>query len=92
MEYKVGDKVIISEGLREHPERNSQGEMDHWIGEVMTVRKTETNPFHNCTIYRTEEDIDERSGRGWVWFEDMIEGLAGDLIEVNKDDLLNFLG
>lgn len=59
--YKVGDKVRIVDHL---------GEMDKWLGKVMTIREC------YLTSYRMKEDYGEYNGYGWCWYEDMIAGLA----------------
>lgn len=70
MKYKAGDKVRIVEkktGLR----WNMYGEMDKWLGKVMTIRKV-----CSAHYYKMEEDAREHNGDGWYWFPCMIEGLA----------------
>lgn len=50
---------------------NPHGKMDHWLGEIMTVR------FVNEHYARMEEDGDEREG-GWFWYPHMIERIEED--------------
>ena len=65
--YKVGDKVrIVSKRTFR---MNNFGEMDKWLGKVMTIRRV--GPF-----YRMEEDFGENYGCGWRWDDSMIAGLA----------------
>lgn len=68
--YKVGDKVRIV-GYRTFL-MNSFGEMDKWLGKVMTVRGIERG-VHG---YWMVEDCGENKGRGWLWVDSMIAGLA----------------
>lgn len=60
--YKVGDKVRIVADLN-----------GDWLGKVMTIRSVEGHE-----MYRMEEDKHERQGRGWLWAEDMFEGLISN--------------
>jgi len=66
--YKVGDKVRIV-GYRTD-NMNHFGEMDKWLGKVMTIRRL------FLSGYRMEEDCGENYGRGWYWVDSMISGLA----------------
>ena len=68
--YKVGDKVRIVGYRTFH--MNSFGEMDKWMGKVMTVRGIERG-LHG---YWMVEDCGENKGRGWLWVDSMIAGLA----------------
>lgn len=68
--YKVGDKVRIVGYRTFH--MNSFGEMDKWLGKVMTVRCIERG-LHG---YWMVEDCGENKGRGWLWVDSMIAGLA----------------
>lgn len=49
---------------------NHFGEMDKWLGKVMTIRRL------FLSGYRMEEDCGENYGRGWYWVDSMISGLA----------------
>lgn len=60
IEYKVGDKVRIVTKRNGH--WNSNGEMDHWMGKVMTIRAVGIG-------YEMEEDRNENGGTGWGWRE-----------------------
>lgn len=66
--YKVGDKVRIVDHRTFL--MNEFGKMDKWLGKVMTIR--------GCFLlgYWMEEDYGENHGRGWLWDDDMISGLA----------------
>ena len=66
--YKVGDKVRIVD--RRTDNMNPFGEMDKWLGKVMTIE---------CLFssgYRMKEDYGEYCGCGWYWDDTMIAGLA----------------
>ena len=66
--YKVGDKVRIVGYRTFH--MNSFGEMDKWLGKVMTIRDL------SSPGYWMREDYGENNGYGWLWDDDMISGLA----------------
>lgn len=66
--YKVGDKVRIV-GHRTY-NMNPSGEMDKWLGKVMTIRGL------SWFGYWMEEDYGEYLGDGWMWDDSMISGLA----------------
>ena len=66
--YKVGDRVRIVD--HRTGRMNILGEMDKWLGKVMTIREC------SLTSYRMKEDYGEYTGYGWCWYEDMIDGLA----------------
>lgn len=67
--YKVGDKVRIVN--RRTILVNRGGEMDKWLGKTMTIRKVLYG-----SVYRMREDKSECNGRGWMWHDEMISGLA----------------
>lgn len=71
MKYKVGDKVRIVSEWRKGCYQNPTGEMDKWLGKVMTIRSIE----YDISCYRMVEDECEHSCSGWYWFEDSIECL-----------------
>lgn len=66
--YKVGDKVRIVDHRTEN--MNPFGEMDKWLGKVMTIRDLFLRG------YRMKEDYGEYGGCGWWWDDSMISGLA----------------
>ena len=70
MKYKVGDKVRIVSEWGKGCWQNLNGEMDKWLGKVMTVRRV------GATTYRMVEDTEDNDWGGWVWKENCIEGLA----------------
>lgn len=65
-ELKPGDKVRIVNERTFYME--PCGEMDHWLGKIMTVREVVDGA---CAI-KMVEDIDEFEGDGWFWDEEMI--------------------
>ena len=65
--YEVGDKVLIEKKFVSGTQ-NDRGEMDKWLGKIMTVRAS-----WNCT-YRMIEDENELFGSGWSWNIKDIEG------------------
>lgn len=68
--YKVGDKVRIVDHRTDN--MNHSGEMDKWLGKVMTIRSVD----RFLPGYWMEEDYGENIGCGWAWEDDMISGLA----------------
>ena len=70
MKYKVGDKVRIVSKWGKGCFQSSNGEMDKWLGKIMTVRHVGTK------LYRMAEDIKDNERGGWVWSENCIAGLA----------------
>lgn len=72
MKYKVGDKVRIVSEWGKGCWQNLNGEMDKWLGKVMTVRRV------GATTYRMVEDKEDNDWGGWYWKENCIEGLAGE--------------
>ena len=68
MAYKVGDKVRIVDHRTDN--MNPSGEMDKWLGKVMTIKDL------SWFGYWMEEDYGEYMGNGWMWDDSMISGLA----------------
>lgn len=66
--YRVGDKVRIVDHRTDN--MNPLGEMDKWLGKVMTIRGLA------WFGYRMEEDYGEYYGYGWQWDDSMISGLV----------------
>ena len=66
--YKVGDKVRIVDHRTDN--MNPFGEMDEWLGKVMTIRDV------FLSGYRMKEDCGKYGGCGWYWDDSMISGLA----------------
>lgn len=66
--YKVGDKVRIVDHRTD--KMNIFGEMDKWLGKVMTIRARFSSG------YEMKEDCGENGGYGWYWDDSMISGLA----------------
>lgn len=75
--YKVGDKVRIVNHRTYY--MNNFGDMDKWLGQVMTIRKM--LPLG----YRMVEDALENSFKGWYWTDDMIAGLAEPMPARRRD-------
>lgn len=81
--YNVGDKVRIVSAWGPDCCQNIEGKMDHWLGQVMTIRE------YACTEYRMEEDQDENDGDGgWYWSDDMIAGPAEELFTLHNGDIV----
>ena len=66
--YRAGDKVRIVDHRTDN--MNPLGEMDKWLGKVMTIRGLD------WFGYRMEEDYGEYYGYGWQWEDSMISGLV----------------
>lgn len=78
--YNVGDKVRVKKVVKDtYPSGwNSGGEMDHWCGQIMTIRAIESDGD-----YRMKEDFNENKNRGWFWEEEWLEPIT----YFTKDDL-----
>lgn len=70
MKYKVGDKVRIVSKWGKGCFQSPNGEMDKWLGKIMTVR------YVGIKFYKMVEDIKDNERGGWVWSENCIAGLA----------------
>ena len=62
--FKVGDKVKIRYFNKIPDYWNSYGRMNHWMGQIVTIRKI----LEDDETYRIEEDKKEHYG-GWYWKE-----------------------
>lgn len=70
--YNVGDRVrIIDDWELGDGSEAPTGEMDHWLGQVMTIRE-----LYGAGCYKMEEDVSEHRGEGWFWSDALISGLA----------------
>ena len=76
MKYKIGDRVRITRDKSKGTHWNVNGEMDKWLGKVMTIRATARAT--SCDVYLMKEDFGEFLGVGWLWTDDMIDGLADE--------------
>jgi len=87
MKYKVGDRVRIVDEWRPGCKENIEGQMDRWLGQVMTIRQVKDNH------YKMVEDVMERNGVGWVWFESSIVGSIEEEESLNNFNmnLLDFM-
>ena len=61
--FKVGDKVKIRYFNKIPDHWNSHGRMNHWMGQIVTIREI----FNDDEKYRIEEDKKEHYGIGWCW-------------------------
>lgn len=99
MRFSVGDKVIVA---RRGETWNVDGEMDKWLGRVMTIN------YKDEDFYQMEEDKNENNGDGWWWSDEDLEPaefaiqvtklgdkmvaknlISGEKAEVKCDDDLN---
>lgn len=71
---KVGDKVRIKKFSERPSHWNNHGEMDKWMGKVMTVKDKVSNRFF------MEEDKCERPISGWAWRE-------SDFVKVEEETM-----
>ncbi len=86
--FKIWDRVRIVSSRDGLATFNPEGEMDKYLGKIMTIKK------YYLGHYEMEED-----SWMWYWFEDMIEWLAeeewkpkeGDMVKVGLDDERIFL-
>ena len=83
MNYKIGDKVRIVDCWNDDCLQNADGEMDKWLGKVMTIAS-----MTSWGSYRMKED-----NCRWCWNGYAIAGLAEDfeekvVITHNKKDTI----
>lgn len=87
MKYKIGDRVRITTDKSKSGKWNKRGEMDKWLGKVMTIRATARAT--TCDVYLMKEDCREFLGFGWLWTAEMIDGLADEhKIVITTDEKL----
>lgn len=67
--YKVGDRVKIIDKWRGDMGQNMDGAMDEYLSTTMTINGIREDS------YKMLED-----NGYWCWYEEMIEGLASDII------------
>jgi len=82
MKFKIGDKVRI---VRKSSTWNSMGEMDKWLGKVMTIRET------RVLDYRMEEDRAENCGEGWFFDEICLELETTQILTITTSDRVTTL-
>lgn len=82
MQYNVGAKVRIVSEWGPGCNQNHEGAMDHWLGQVMTIRTVEDYG------YTMEEDQAEHDGYGWAWSDATIAGPAEELIVLRNGDVV----
>lgn len=74
MKLKIGQKFKVVDEWNEEAKNfiNWDGEMDKWLGKVLTVRE------YSCTrkIYFAKEDENENEKIGWIWHDCMIDWKA----------------
>lgn len=75
MRFHIGDRIRIVSEWPQDGLQNGDGEMDHWLGREMTIRSVMDE------YYKMVEDRKEHAGYGWLWYENMVEGLADEVTE-----------
>lgn len=68
MRFKVGDKVIVKSFSKRPQYWNTDGEMDKYMGKVVTIQNIVEYPLY--TLIEIEEAKEENSGEGWTWLEE----------------------
>ena len=66
MRFKAGDKVIVKSFSRRPMHWNSKGNMDKWMGKVVTIR---SSLGIEVDYYLIKEDGEKNLGFGWGWAE-----------------------
>ena len=98
-DLKPGMRIKIVDDWTELCIYNPDGLMDHWLGQIVSVLRTEDTP-DNGTAIIIEEDVGEyectKDGH-WYWYESSIECIVGDanvdeLEPANDDELAILLG
>lgn len=82
-EPMVGDRVKIV-STKSGNYWNSDGNMDHHLDTIMTVKKVESD-WHGWRL-RLKESYGEHLEEGWAWYPWMIEGVVIDAIEDILED------
>jgi hypothetical protein len=91
----VGDRVKIVDAWPvsgpAYGRETYDGGMDHWLGQVVTIRSVSINPdtddpYSVETRAKIEEDRNEYVGDGWFWFPEMIECIVEDEPEFLPSD------
>lgn len=90
-ELKPGDRVKIVDEWTDMCMASSLGEMDHWLGKVMTVRSV------NSVYAMMIEDEGECEGQyegHWYWFEPAIDCIVSRSVgsEAHDNDEPEFSG
>lgn len=65
MRFKAGDKVIVKSFSRRPIHWNPKGDMDKWMGKVVTIKSS----LVTVVDYLIKEDEEENLGFGWGWAE-----------------------
>lgn len=76
--YQVGDKVVIKRRKEPDMNLNLYGNMNKYLGKVMTIRKK-----HEPGVYCMVEDFGEGLGSGWLWNDSCI---SGKLVEIESEN------
>lgn len=78
-ELQIGDRVkIVDQWVEPHYE-NPDGKMDHWLGQVMTVKEFNSDDDGNGLSVSMVEDQGEWFRSGWSWYPWMFECLEPDV-------------
>lgn len=71
---EVGDKFKVVSEKPDSEDWNSDGDMDEWLGKIMTARIVGAYPDEWLpTEYKASEDIEEFKGDGWHWNNEFID-------------------
>ena len=81
---EIGDRVKIADA-RVGNHWNPRGEMDKWLGKVMTVIAVEASSVYDFVL-KLRECRGEFGELGWNWYPWMIEGLAIECVEDIVED------
>lgn len=92
---QVGDKIRVVDAWPEEGRYNDIGLMDKYLGQILTVRTTNTDEGY-CCVY---EDMHDRpEPMGWCWYSELIDEIVSEEDEVDDcepsdlDELKAFLG
>ena len=86
---KPGDKVVIVSEWKDPVDgwQNHAGKMDHWLGQVMTIRSID-----GTKAWMTE-DKEEYCGSGWSWAPSLIAGRYSQTVKPSTEtEISDFLG
>lgn len=87
-QLKPGTRLKFKDAWPKYAEwPNEEGQMDHWLGQIVTFRYHEYDE-----VFRIEEDVEEHYG-GWFWNMEIIEYVVeeGEEFDAASEDEFNGL-
>lgn len=72
-ELSIGMRVKIVNEWDDDCGQNGEGRMDHWLGQIMTVRET-----YSDSVMMQEDSGEGILGHGWYWNAHCIDYIVPD--------------